>query len=307
MEPGAVSADRKIGPYIVHEPLAEGGMAYVFHAIQPGGGEVALKVSRFAETDRRYGNALRFEADLLEQLDHPNIVTILPIPLPGAKLPPFCAKAVKVRGSPWYYAMEYLPGGMLIDYVERGRTLPVDVACAVAYQIGRALLYLHDHGYAHLDVKAENIIFKQSLRKGALVHPVIVDFGVAAQSRQGVEATGGTLLIMAPERLDRPGNGSGKQRLDASQMDVYSLGVTLYRVLAGQYPFIGTTQRALISAILSSPAVPPSELKPDIPGEVDALVLRCLEKSPADRISLPELVTTLERLPFRISRLQREI
>jgi eukaryotic-like serine/threonine-protein kinase len=307
MELASAGPDSRIGPYIVHQPLAEGGMAYVFHAIQPGGGEVALKVSRFAQTGQRYGDVLRHEAALLEQLDHPNIVKIMPIPLPGAEPPPFCASAVNVRGAPWYYAMEYLPGGALIDCVERGRTLPVDVACAVGYQMGRALLYLHEVGAAHLDVKAENILLKHSLRKGAVVHPVLVDFGVAAQNRHGVETTGGTLLIMAPERLDRPAKSAGRQPLDASKMDVYSLGVTLYRVLTGQYPFTGTALRELISAILSSPVIPPSGLKPDIPGEVDALVLRCLEKDPAARIGLPALIATLERLPYRISRLQRDI
>ena len=299
--------ESRIGPYAIHEQLAEGGMAYVYRATDLcSGDEVALKVSRFAETDRRYGNALRFEADLLEQLDHPNIVKVLPIPLSGAKIPPYSAKALEVRGHPWYYAMEFLLGGVLIDYVEHGSALPVDVTCSVAYQIGRALLYLHERGYAHLDVKAENILFKYPLRKGALIQPVLLDFGVAAQNKQGVETTGGTLLIMAPERLDRPDNGA-QRHLDASKMDVYALGVTCYRVLTGQYPFIGATQRALISAILSSPVIPPSEVRPSIPGEVNMLVLRCLEKDPTQRIGLREMVAYLERLPYRISRLNRNL
>lgn len=305
MSAGVLSPNMTIGPYTIRQAMARGGMATVYYAaLKDGSSEVALKISRFAETDRRYGNALRFEADLLEKLNHPNIVNIEAIPLPGAKIPPFSAKALQIKGHPWYYTMEFLHGNSLLSYVQKGGTLPVDIAISIAYQVSRGLLFLHKHGYAHLDIKAENILFKYPLTKGELIHPVIIDFGVSAQTSRGLESTGGTLLIMSPERLS---SGSEEQDHDAGKMDVYSIGVTLYRILTGQYPFAGFSQRALISSILNDIPKPPDAIRKGIPEEVNTLVMNCLEKEQVNRPSLPHLVAFLERLPYRISRLNRDI
>jgi serine/threonine-protein kinase len=305
MSVGVLGPNMMVGPFIIHEAIAKGGMATVYHASLPDGShEAALKVSRYAETDRRYGNALRFEADLLENLNHPNIVRLLPLPLPNVRIPPVTAKAMQVRGNPWYYAMEYMHGGPLLSYIEHGGTLPLDVAASIIYQVSRGLLYLHKVGYAHLDIKTENILLKYPLEKGAIIHPVIIDFGVAAQSSRGVQAAGGTLLIMAPERLAAQTDDAS---IDASKLDVYSLGVTFYRLLTGQYPFAGFSQRALISAILNDPIVPPSDVYSGIPPEANALAMACLAKDQADRMDLPTLVAQLERLPYRITRLSRAV
>jgi serine/threonine-protein kinase len=309
MSVGVIPEDTRVGPFNIQRALARGGMATVYQAVEnETGQEVAIKISRFAETDRRYGNALRFEADLLENLDHPNIVTVLPIPLPDTKILPVSAKALSQRGNPWYYTMEYLHGGSLTSYIEEGGILPADIVVSMAYQVSRALLYLLKKGYAHLDVKGDNILFRYPLRQGELLHAVIIDFGVAAQTSRGLEAAGGTLLIMAPERLAPPELETGKPLpLDASKMDVYALGVTMYRTLTGQYPFAGFNQRALISSILGSPVVPPAEIVRDMPAEVNAIVLECLTKDPRKRLSLAELVAKLERLPYRISRMNRDL
>lgn len=305
MASGVMEDTAVVGPFRLLNQLARGGMATVYHAQHAETGEqVALKISRHAETDRRYGNALRFEADLLEKLDHPNIVSIKPIQLPGAKIPPYAAKALQMRGHPWYYTMEYLYGGSLLSYVPQGGVLPVDIVVSVFYQVARGLLYLHKQGYAHFDVKAENILFRYELKNGALLHPILIDFGVSAQTSRGLEATGGTLLIMAPERLSQNSAGSS---LDAGKMDVYSVGVTMFRMLTGQYPFTGFSQRALIGAILNDTPRPPSDYRPNIPEEIDALVLTCLERDQVNRLSLHHLVGHLERLPYRISRMNRHL
>ena len=301
-----IPENTEVGPFRIQRALAKGGMAIVYQAVEPRSGrEVAVKVSRFAETDRRYGNALRFEADLLEQLEHPNIVNIVPIPLPGAKIPPSSAKAVQLSGHPWYYSMEFLNGNSLTNYVAQGGILPADVVSATMYQVCRGLLYLHKQGYAHLDIKTDNILFRYPLEKGALIHAVLVDFGVAAQTSLGNEAAGGTLLIMAPERLAPPEDDI--MQLDAGKMDVYSVGVTMYRVLTGQYPFAGMNQRALIRSILNSPVIAPRNIVPDLPVELNTLVLDALAKDPEDRISLQALIANLEKLPYRIARLTRDI
>lgn len=309
MSVGVIPEQTPIGPFMVTRALAKGGMATVYQAANTDSGqEVAIKISRFAESDKRYGNALRFEADLLENLDHPNIVTVVPIPIPDTKILPVAAKAINQRGSPWYYTMEYLGGGSLTSYVEDGGILPADIVASMAYQVGRGLLYLHKKGFAHLDVKGDNILFRYPLKKGELLHSVMVDFGVAAQTSRGLEAAGGTLLIMAPERLAAPSTDSGeKVPLDAAKMDTYALGVTMYRSLTGQYPFAGFNQRALIASILGSPVVPPGEIVRDMPPEVNSIVLRCLEKDPRERISLAALVAQLERLPYRLSRMNRDL
>jgi serine/threonine protein kinase len=307
MSVGALEPNMIVGPFMVAEAIARGGMATVYRAQRQDrpGGEVALKISRFAESDKRYGDAVRFEANLLEHLDHPNIVKLVPIPVPNQRVFPSAARAMQIRGNPWYYAMEYMEGGSLLTYVEKGGRLAIDVAVSIAYQVARGLLYMHKMGYAHLDTKVENILFRYPVKKGALLHVVLVDFGVSAQNVRGMQATGGTLLIMAPERLTPP--EPGDPPLDAGKMDVYSLGVTMYRILTGQYPFIGNSQRTLISAILNDPVTPPNEHRADIPPDIAGLVMACLAKDQIDRIGLPELVADLERLPYRITRLTREL
>lgn len=299
MSAPAAPAPPRIGPYAVGGLLAEGGMAAVYRAAAPDGTPVALKVSRYAETDTRYGSALRNEADLLSRLDHPNVVRVLPIPV-EARLPVYAARAARLPGSPWYYAMPFLAGGVLSEIVGGRRVLPLDVAAAVGYQIGRGLLHLHALGYAHLDVKPENILFRTPLGRGALVHPVLVDFGVAVQGTDRLDGVGGTLLTMAPERIDPPPGGAP---VDASRLDSYALGVTLYRIVTGQYPFIGTTRAALISSIQHSRIIPAAELRAGVPPLLSAVITGCLARQPGQRLTLADAVMALQAVPNRITRM----
>lgn len=299
MSSPASAPPARIGPYAVSGLLAEGGMAAVYRAAAPDGTAVALKVSRHAETDSRYGSALRHEADLLSRLDHPNVVRALPIPV-EARLPVYAARAEDLPGAPWYFAMPLLEGGVLSEIVGGRRVLPLGVAASVGYQIGRGLLHLHALGYAHLDVKPENILFRTPLGRGALVHPVLVDFGVAMQGSERLDGVGGTLLTMAPERLDPPPGGAA---VDASRLDAYALGVTLYRIVTGQYPFIGTTRSALISSIQHSRIIPAAELRAGVPPLLNAVITGCLARQPAQRLGLAEAVAALQAVPARITRM----
>lgn len=285
----------RIGPYTIVEVLPEGrgGMARVYRARQEQVQDhkhydIALKISRYDYNDPRYNNALKQEVDILKRLRHPNIVSVLPLPL-GSKQDPFMARAIELPGSPWFYAMEYLQGGSLLDVAPRKAPLPFQVGCAIGVRLVDALMYIHSQGIVHMDVKPENVLFRYPPEKEELMDPVLIDFGVAARTKT-VSATGGTLWTMAPEHIRHTrGEIPPETELDKRKMDVYSLGVVVYRMWTGHFPFDGLTSRSVTNAVLNSAIRPPRIHVRDLPDRTDTLMENWLQKDPNWRPSLHDI------------------
>jgi serine/threonine-protein kinase len=175
--------------------------------------------------------------------------------------------------------------------------LTVGEAAAIAVCIARALHYAHRVGWAHNDLKLENIVFRRPVQQGETFDPVLVDFGIATRTQ--VQTGAGSIYIMAPEQvgmvmLQTPPELQGD--LDKTKVDVWGLGVVLYRMLSGKLPFYAHNERNTVQLIQHARPTSLSRLS-QIPEEVDELIIDgCLAKDPHKRLSMLELGKTLSEL-----------
>ena len=253
----------QVGKYDIQKLLGRGATGTVYLARdQFTGREVALKtiepeVFRDAQFGAVYRTQFQNEASLAGKLRHPHIVAIL--------------DAVVGEDS-GHIAMELVTGGDLSQYAKPGKLLPVGDVLQICFKCCGALDYAHrEQGIVHRDIKPANIM----VVKGTEVK--IADFGAAfLKKSQSVQtAAMGSPYYMAPEQI--------KGGDITFHSDMYSLGVVLYELLVGRRPFIADSLEPLINKILTLEPLPPSEAKPGLPRELDAVVLRAMKKDPRQR------------------------
>jgi tetratricopeptide (TPR) repeat protein len=264
----------RVGRFEIRQQLGEGGFGMVFRAFDPNlGRDVAIKVPRpetlfTPDLQRRFVREGRAAA----ALSHPGIVTVY---------------EAGSEGSVCWLASEYVPGMTLAAWLqEHGRTPdPRDAASLVA-TLGEAMQHAHDRQVLHRDLKPANILLQTSGAEplggnqlGARAR--IADFGLARtagcddlKTQDG--ALVGTPAYMAPEQI----RGSTDVGVQA---DVYSLGAILYELLTGSRPFRGTTLIDTVHAVQTAAPRPPRKIRGDIPEDLEAICLKCLEKEPARR------------------------
>src|SRR3954447_2454796 len=247
------------GRYRVVRKLGTGGMANVYLAEdQELGRSVAIKMldERHAQ-DEQFVERFRREASNAAGLSHPNIVSVY--------------DRGHAEGT-YYIAMEYLEGRTLKELlVTRGPT-PIPVAIDYTRQILAALGFAHKNGIVHRDIKPHNVVVAPDGRLK------VTDFGIARSGTSQMTETGsiiGTAQYLSPEQA------KGAPVTPAS--DVYSVGIVLYEMLTGLVPFTGDTPLEIAMKHLSTTPLPPSEARPDVPHELDSIVLRALAKNPEDR------------------------
>jgi serine/threonine-protein kinase len=181
----------------------------------------------------------------------------------------------------FYYVMEYLPGLSLLDLVELYGPLPPERAVHLLLQTCDALREAHSIGLIHRDVKPGNIFAAQ--RGGVCDVAKLLDFGLVKPAGEGksLELTEegfitGSPLYMSPEQA------SGESEPDA-RSDIYSLGAVAYFLLTGKPPFMAEKPMRVVLAHINDAVVPPSQLRLELPPDLEIVVLRCLQKQPADR------------------------
>jgi serine/threonine-protein kinase len=183
----------------------------------------------------------------------------------------------------FYYVMEYLPGQNLETLVAKHGPLPPARAVHFLRQVCRALREAHGLGILHRDIKPSNIIASE--RGGVFDVAKLLDFGLV-QGGLGKDAdrltVKGTILGSPPYMS--PEQAAGKDTVDA-RSDIYSLGGVAYFVLTGQAPFPRETAMLILLAHAHDPVVPPAQLRPEVPADVQEVVLRCLQKDPAQRFA----------------------
>ena len=268
-----VSPDRRVSHYELLERIGSGGMGVVYKARDTRlDRTVALKFlpQRHASNPNARARLLA-EARAASALDHPNIGVVYEI-----------AEAETGRQ---FIAMGWYDGATLKDEARRG-PITVPKAIAVGSQLASALAAAHGAGIIHRDVKPSNVVVTRS---GAVK---LLDFGIAKlmSSEDGeTHAAAGTLPYMSPEQ-------TRNATLDA-RTDIWSLGVLLYELLAGQRPFRGETDERIVDAIQNEELASLTSLRSDVTPALAGIIEQCLRKNPADRFqSAEELHAALSQL-----------
>jgi WD40 repeat protein len=242
--------------------LGQGGMGVVYRGRHVRLGRVvALKMIRdsgFASPDGV--NRFRAEAEAVARLQHPNIVQIYEVGEHAGR--PYCA-------------LEFVDGGSLADRLAH-TPQPARYAAAVVQALARAVHHAHQQGIVHRDLKPANVLLT---RQGT---PKVTDFGLVKRldDASGQTATGailGTPSYMAPEQA------AGRTRDIGPRVDVYALGAILYEMLTGRPPFSGSSALDTLEQVRSREPVPPRQLNPAAPHDLETICLKCLQKDPARR------------------------
>ena len=248
-----------IDEYELISCVATGNYTQVWEiAPQNGSGRFAMKLLLpRAFEDKEQVQILKHEGKVCKALDHPNLVTF------------HDAVFDKKHG---YVVMEFLRslnvksqiGNDLLGLHVRIRKL-IESLCL-------ALGYMHDKGWLHCDVKPDNVLFNKSSELR------LIDFSLSARKKTfggKIKQIHGTRTYIAPETL--------KRRAPTPQTDIYSLGITLFEILTGAPPFVGTSPKDLLSKHLSEPAPAPSSFNRNVTKDMDRFVKRMLKKKPKDR------------------------
>jgi predicted Ser/Thr protein kinase len=270
-----------IGSYEIVRELGQGGMGVVYLARQPGADRlVALKrvhpatVAGLTPAERAgVLDRFRTEARAASRLTHENLVPVFEVG--------------EADGWP-FYTMRYIVGASLAAIVRDTGPLAPRQAAAHVEAVARAVQYAHTQGVVHRDLKPHNILIDADNR------PYVTDFGLAKRldRTDGPTISGralGTLGYAAPEQVadaSRAGVGS----------DVYGLGATLYALLTGRPPFQSASDADVLDHVRWHDAVPPRELNPAVPVDLETICLKCLRKEPLARYpSAGELADDLGR------------
>jgi len=249
----------KIGKYEIKGLIGEGATSLVYLAHDPfAQRDVALKqlypeLLRNKERGRLYRHLLMNEAALAGKLSHPHIAHIYD---------------ASVADDEAYVVMEYVPGGTLEAFTHHDALLPFDRLVEIIFKSTRALDYAFRHGITHRDIKPANILLVDP--KGQDIK--LSDFGAAFHTASDTTQVAGvgSPAYMSPQQI--------REMPVDQRTDIYSLGVVMYQLLTGKLPFEGDNNYSLLYRIANEEATPPSEVRPDVPPALDAIVRRAMEK-----------------------------
>ena len=256
------------GKYRIEELLGSGGMCHVYRATHTSmGKQVAVKILKphFA-ADPAIGRRFEQEARAASRIHHPNAINVMDYGIGEGNTP--------------FIVMEYVNGITLGELIRQNGALSLERANNLLRQICGALDDAHKVGVVHRDIKPDNIIVGDY---GNSDWVEVVDFGVAKiqeDLNRRVALTGENILVgtpryMSPEQCE-------EHPVDA-RSDIYSLGVVLYEMLSGEAPFKWDSSTRLLVAHATEAPKPLRTKRPDIPAEVEAVVMQALEKDPARR------------------------
>jgi Tol biopolymer transport system component len=251
------------GRYEIKHELGSGGMATVYLAQDVRHHrEVAIKVLRpdlaAALGAERFLREIRIAANL----NHPHILALFDSGEADGFL---------------YYVMPYIKGQTLRDRIDKEVELPIPETVRIVRAVVDALAFAHSEGVVHRDIKPDNVMLTGG-------HAVVADFGIA---KAVSESTGSSKVTTAGVALGTPAYMAPEQAAADPQIDhradIYAVGAMTYELLTGRTPFTGATPQAILAAHVTQPADPVSKYRDQVSGELEAVVMKCLAKKPADR------------------------
>ena len=253
--------------YVLERELPRGGMSRVFVATETAlRRRVVIKVLDPDLTATLSTERFRREIGLAARLQHPHIVPLLSSGTAGTHL---------------YYTMPFVDGESLRDRMNRERPMAIADIVIIIEAVARALAYAHEEGIVHRDMKPENVMFFHG-------QAVVLDFGIGKALMKATTSESdqlritqvgmslGTPMYIAPEQA------AGSPALD-HRADLYALGVVAYEMITGHAPFVHRSPQKVIEAHATQKPEPMSARRPGLPRRLDAVVMRMLEKQPADR------------------------
>ena len=263
-----------VGPYRIMEQIGQGGMATVYKAYHANLDRyVAFKVLHPAfKEDPGFLERFKREAQIVAKLEHPSIVPI--------------HDYADYQGQP-YLVMKFIEGETLKARLRR-QPLTLTEAIQILDAVAHALTYAHERGILHRDIKPSNIMLDLNSV------PYITDFGLARIAQAGESTLSQDMMLGTPQYIS-PEQAKGIQNLGPGT-DIYSLGVVLYEVVVGRVPFSADTPFAIVHDHIYKPLPLPSQLNPDVPLEVERVLLKTLAKEPGDRYtSAVDMVTAFRQ------------
>ncbi len=275
------TVQRRIGPYRIMQELGRGGMGIVYKALDEENDRlVAVKVlPQDFLMDKRKANYLHHEFQIALELKHPNIITF-------HKLIERVNPETKVREG--YLVMELVDGWTMVQHIAQ-QDLSIFQAVDLCLEICKGLSFIHQRGIIHGDFKPGNILISKDVIKVADFGLSVVQTGWSIFQRK-TSRMRGTPKYMAPEQLR-------KKQVD-QRSDIYSFGVSLYELITGRPPYRSRNQAELQKEIcdMRQQFIPPSERKKHVPPQIDAIILRAMQKQPSKRYqSVPEMVLDFNR------------
>ncbi len=253
---------QQLGPYLIEKEIGAGAMGAVYRGKNVKNGRtVAVKIMApgLGTSSDSAGRRFEREADILKQLNHPNIVKLFGVG--------------KFQGTA-YYAMEYVQGESLDHVMARRDRMTWEEVVDLGQQLCSALQHAHEKGIVHRDLKPSNLMI---LRDGTLK---LTDFGIAKDldvtQLTGANCTIGTASYMSPEQCRGDPDINFKS-------DLYSLGIVFYELITGRKPFVAENAMEVFMMHVSGPFVRPSRIVLDLPVWMDTLICQLMEKKPDAR------------------------
>lgn len=281
-EKGIVPFSR-LGRLELIRELGRGGGGVVFHAYDRKlQRDVALKLPRLEVlSDTRLRQRFLLESRAASRLTHPGIVTV--------------HDAGEDEGV-CYIISEYCKGGTLSHWMAtQSEPIAPHAAALIIEQLAEALHIAHQHGVLHRDIKPGNILLELPATADHPIVPKLSDFGLAKLLDDDKDATRTGAIIGTP-RYMAPEQALGKTELIGTATDIYSLGVVLYELLTRRTPHAGGTDLEMYQKIAEDEPTPPRKLRHGLPLDLEAICLKCLEKSPKQRYaSAQDLADDLKR------------
>ena len=261
--------------YEILGELGLGGMGAVYLAREVVPDRlVAMKFLRRPGSQTAYDRFL-VEVRALAALDHPNIIRVITTDF--------------FRSDP-FFTTEYFPNGSLLKRVDEAGPLDPVEAAKIMASAARAVHAANQKDVIHRDLKPSNILLSAD---GV---PKVADFGLAKRLNREDDLTTATGALGSPPYMAPEQTGQCAVEMVDARTDVYGLGATLYHLVTGRRPFVGDTPEQVIGRVLIDPPPRPRSVRPELPRELEAIILKCLEKDPSRRYRSGEaLAADLDR------------